>query len=321
MKKKIYNLGMIYTISINSSLDIMFVMENITLGEVNRSSYQCVNVGGKGNNVATVIRNMHCDDITPVSILAGFSGQYIEEYFKKNFRQYKVIYLEKGLTRFTANIQAQNETIINDNGPYISEEDFQRFLHLLDDVKDGDYVCISGSIPKCLGNNAYGRIMEYLKDRDVRICVDASGDNLLNTLSYHPFLTKPNLKELGDYFHVRIEARKDILKYMRLLKEKGVRNIICSLGKDGALMLCENDEIYYCNAPKGEVVSTLGAGDSLVGGFIYNYSLIQDCPSSLKYGVCCGSGTSFSEGYCTKEDVEELLKQTEVIRISQEEFL
>lgn len=277
------------------------------VGEVNRSRNDKITIGGKGNNVAIVLNNLG-EDVVPIAILAGFTGQKIEEYFKENFKAYRCLYVNNGFTRFAVNMKNEKETVVNGNGPIITKQDIDDLIGLLKECEDGSTLCISGSVPASLDEFTYSYIMEALKDKDIQIAIDSSKKLLLNTLQYRPLVIKPSLAELGEYFNVELDSKEDALPYMKKLQEAGARNVICSLGKDGAQLLSEDGNVYYMNAPVGKLVNSLGAGDSMMAGFLYEYTRSKDYEKALKMGIACGSASAFSSELATREEVEALLE-------------
>lgn len=308
---RLYNVIMIYTLTINPSVDlVMDLKAPLTFGVINRSGHEEYNIGGKGINVATVLNNLG-EDVTPVTILAGFTGREIESYLKENFKQYRALYLEEGFTRFTLNLRNETgETSVNGNGPLLTPEILDKVIEILkNEMQEGDFLCVSGSVPSSLGEHAYEKIMEALKDKKVDIAIDASKNLMLNTLKYHPVVIKPNLEELGEYFGVELKSKEEGIPYLHKMQEMGARNIICSLGGDGAMLLGENGQMYFSDAPKGKLVNSVGAGDSMVAGFLFEYARSHDYEKALKMGIACGSASAFSLRLATAEQIYDLLKQ------------
>ena len=284
----------------------MNLKEPLVIGKTNRSKSEEIYVGGKGNNVATVLKNLG-EDVCPVTVVAGFTGQKVADYLEENFKQSKAIFLKEGLTRFVLNIKAGKETGVNGNGPAISEDDFQRVLAYLKGLQDGDFLCISGSIPSSLADDSYARILDALSDKKIDIAVDASKALLLNTLKHHPFLIKPNLDELGAYFGVQLDTKEESIPYLFKLQQMGARNIICSMGGDGAEILTEDGHVYFLPAPEGELVNSVGAGDSMIAGFLAAYNRTHDYGKAFRNAVACGSATAFSPGLTDRETAERVL--------------
>lgn len=298
---------MIYTVTFNPALDYVIRMESLKLGTVNRSSAEAVYYGGKGINVSTVLKNIGVDSVA-LGFVAGFTGKEIEEGVKNMGVATDFIKLPEGMSRTNVKIKAEQETEINGQGPAISMEKVEKLFEKLDRLEKGDCLVLAGTIPASLPSDIYEQIMDRLKDKEIRIVVDATKDLLLNVLKYHPFLIKPNNHELGEMFGVVLKTDEEIVEYAKKLQERGARNVLISMAGDGAILLTETKEVYKMGVPKGTVVNSVGAGDSMVAGFVASYFKEHDYLKALKFGTATGSATAFSEGLATMDKVEELLK-------------
>lgn len=298
---------MIYTVTFNPALDYVIRMESLKLGTVNRSSAEAVYYGGKGINVSTVLKNIGVDSVA-LGFVAGFTGKEIEEGVKNMGVATDFIKLPEGMSRINVKIKAEQETEINGQGPAISMEKVEKLFEKLDRLEKGDCLVLAGTIPASLPSDIYEQIMDRLKDKEIRIVVDATKDLLLNVLKYHPFLIKPNNHELGEMFGVVLKTDEEIVEYAKKLQERGARNVLVSMAGDGAILLTETKEVYKMGVPKGTVVNSVGAGDSMVAGFVASYFKEHDYLKALKFGTATGSATAFSEGLATMDKVEELLK-------------
>lgn len=298
---------MIYTVTFNPALDYVIRMESLKLGTVNRSSAEAVYYGGKGINVSTVLKNIGVDSVA-LGFVAGFTGKEIEEGVKNMGVATDFIKLPEGMSRINVKIKAEQETEINGQGPAISMEKVEKLFEKLDRLEKGDCLVLAGTIPASLPSDIYEQIMDRLKDKEIRIVVDATKDLLLNVLKYHPFLIKPNNHELGEMFGVVLKTDEEIVEYAKKLQERGARNVLISMAGDGAILLTETKEVYKMGVPKGTVVNSVGAGDSMVAGFVASYFKEHDYLKALKFGTATGSATAFSEGLATVDKVEELLK-------------
>lgn len=225
------------------------------------------------------------------------------------------IKLEKGFSRINLKIKNEVETEINGKGPHISEDNLQLLYKKIEKLKDEDILVLCGSIPKSLSNTLYQDIISMVAKKNVKVIVDATSNLLLNTLKYNPFLIKPNIHELEEIFDTKIDCIDSTIFYATKLKDMGAENVLISMGKDGALLIDSKGKIYLSNAPKGDVINTVGSGDSMVAGFISGYLKTKDYKEALKLGASCGSATAFSSGIGEKKLIDILKNEIEIKEI------
>ena len=261
---------MIYTVTFNPSLDYIVRLDNFTAGEINRVNYEQVLAGGKGINVSIVLKNLGHDNAA-LGFVAGFTGEEIKRQLKEFGVTSDFVQLDEGFSRINVKAKAKTETEINGQGPDISEGKQAELFAQLDKLVEGDTLVLAGSIPKTLPDDIYQRIMARLDGKGIRIVVDAEKKLLLNVLQYHPFLIKPNNHELGDMFGVKLTTDEEIITYAKKLQEKGAQNVLISMAGDGAILLTAEGKSFKCPAPKGKLINSVGAGDSMVAGFITGY--------------------------------------------------
>lgn len=298
---------MIYTVTFNPSIDYIVDVKNFELGSVNRTSTELMFPGGKGINVSMVLSNLGFEN-TALGFLAGFTGKSVQKMLEVNGVNADFIEVEEGLTRINVKIRAQQESEINGMGPAIKESDIEKLYEKLDNIKDGDILVLAGSIPAVMPETMYSDIMEHLKDKDVKIVVDATKDLLLNVLKYKPFFIKPNNHELGEIFGVELNTRDEVVPYAKKMQEKGARNVLVSMAGEGAVLVAEDGQVYKSPCPEGKVKNSVGAGDSMVAGFIAGYLESGDYKKALNKGLVTGSASAFSDNLATKEEVEALEK-------------
>lgn len=299
---------MIYTVTFNPSLDYIVRLDSFTAGEINRVNYEQVLGGGKGINVSIVLGNLGHES-TALGFTAGFTGEEIKRQLDGFGIKHDFVQLPEGFTRINVKVKADKETEINGQGPDISEAKREELFEKLDTLAEGDTLVLAGSIPKTLPDDIYEKIMARLEGRGIRIIVDAEKKLLLNVLKYHPFLIKPNNHELGDMFGVKLTTDEEIITYAKKLQEKGAQNVLISMAGDGAILLTADGKHYKSPAPKGKLINSVGAGDSMVAGFITGYIESQgDFETAFHMGVATGSASAFSENLATRPEVEALLK-------------
>ena len=299
---------MINTITLNPSLDYIVKVDDFKVGHVNRNSKEDIYPGGKGINVSIVLKNLGVKN-RALGFTAGFTGEEIEKLVANHGVDNEFIRLEKGMSRINVKLKSKEESEINGMGPDISKNDIEKLYEKLEALKAGDFVVLAGSIPNTLPDDIYETIMKDFKDKEINFVVDATKDLLLNVLKYKPFLIKPNHHELGEMFNVKLNSKDEIITYAKKLQEIGARNVIISMAGDGAILIEENGEITISDTPKGTLVNSVGAGDSMVGGFLAGIAENKNIKEAFKIGVATGSASAFSEGLATRDKVEELLKQ------------
>ena len=299
---------MIYTITFNPALDYIVKMDEFNLGHVNRSNNEFVYAGGKGINVSIVLNNLGVKS-KALGFIAGFTGDEIERRVREFGCDTEFIKLKEGMSRINVKIKADVESEINGGGPDISSEALEELYKKLDTLTAGDILVLAGSIPKTMPTDVYERIMERLQEKDVKFIVDTTGESLLKVLKYNPFLIKPNHHELGELFGVKLNNKEEVIEYAKKLKDMGAQNVIISMAGDGAVLIDSNGGVTTSNVPKGVVKNSVGAGDSMVAGFIAGYLNSGKIEDGFKLGVATGSASAFSEGLATKDYVYELLEQ------------
>ena len=299
---------MIYTVTFNPALDYVVKVDHFTLGKINRTAEEHIFYGGKGLNVSAILANLGFET-TALGFVAGFTGDEIERGAKSLGFQSEFIHVEKGMSRINVKLKSEEETELNGMGPEITDQDVEELFGQLDRIEEGDVLVLSGSIPKTISDDIYERIMERLQNKGVRIVVDATKDLLMNVLKYKPFLIKPNNHELGEMFGVELHGDAQITEYARKLQEVGAGNVLVSMAGDGAILVTESGGFHKIGVPKGVVKNSVGAGDSMVAGFLAGYLETQDYEYALRLGTAAGSATAFSDGIAEKDFIMELLKQ------------
>ena len=300
---------MIYTVTFNPSLDYIVDVKDFKVGLVNRSAGEKILPGGKGINVSIVLGNLGFENIA-LGFRAGFTGDTLIKLLDDKGVKTDLVNVSDGMTRINVKLRSNEESEINGRGPHITDEKVEELYKKLDTMSDKDILVLAGSIPDTMSKSAYLDIMERLKDKDIKIVVDATNNLLMNVLPLKPFLIKPNNHELGEIFKVEIKSKDDVIKYGKILQDKGARNVLVSMAGDGAVLIAADGKIYQSKAPQGKVKNSVGAGDSMVAGFIAGYIENEDYEKAFKMGVCTGSASAFSENLATKEEVYELLKKS-----------
>ena len=297
---------MIYTVTFNPALDYIVKVDHLTLGMVNRTVQEDIYYGGKGINVSIVLNNLGLQS-TAIGFIAGYTGREISDGVAAMGVASDFIELREGISRINVKIKSQEESEINGQGPMIHDDELEMLYKKLDGIQDGDILVLAGSIPNTLPEDIYEKIMARLQEKDIKIVVDATKDLLLNVLKYHPFMIKPNNHELGEMFGVVLKTNDEIIHYAKELQKRGARNVLISMAGDGAILVDENGQTFISAPPKGTVKNSVGAGDSMVAGFIAGYLKSENYEDALKMGLATGSASAFSEGLATKEEVYQLL--------------
>lgn len=309
---------MIYTVTFNPSLDYIIGIDNFETGKVNRTQEEKILPGGKGINVSIVLKNLGIESI-PLGFMAGFTGLEIERKLLECEITGEFIPLKQGNSRINVKLQSfettsngvkkiSEETEINGKGPAIDDDELSSFYSKLDKLKEGDILVLAGGIPLVLPSTIYSDIMLRLKEKNIMVVVDATNDLLVNVLKYHPFLVKPNNHELGEIFGVELKKTDDVIKYARKLQEMGAVNVLVSMAGDGAVLIDEYGNAYTAKPPKGKVKNSVGAGDSMVAGFVYGYLTHKSYEEAFYYGIVTGSASAFSDNLATYDEVNKLLE-------------
>lgn len=299
---------MIYTVTFNPALDYVVFLDQLKLGDINRATRESIFYGGKGINVSTILNTLGMET-TALGFVAGFTGKAIEEGLAAQGMHTDFIHLPEGNSRINVKVKHGDETEINGQGPVITQEAIDALFEKLQAPGEDDILVLAGSIPNTLPEDIYERILAALSGKKIRTVVDATKDLLLNVLKYHPFLIKPNNHELGEMFDTVCETREDIEHYAGELQKMGARNVLISMAGDGAILITEDGETIQMGTPKGKVINSVGAGDSMVAGFVAGYLRTGSYKEALKNGTAAGSATAFSEGLASREMFEEMLAQ------------
>ncbi|OUN86015.1 1-phosphofructokinase [Gemmiger sp. An50] len=299
---------MIYTVTFNPALDYVVRMDALALGQVNRTASENVQLGGKGINVSWVLRELGHENVA-LGFVAGFTGKAIEDGLAAKGVATDFIHLPAGLTRINVKLKAGEETEINGKGPDISAEALEELFRKLDALGEGDVLVLAGSIPASMPSDVYESILARLEGKKVLCAVDATRDLLVNVLKYKPFLIKPNNHELGEIFGRVLTTDEEIRECAEKLQQQGARNVLVSMAGDGAMLLDENGGCHRLAAYKGKVKNSVGAGDSMVAGFLAGYLDTGDYAHALRVGSAAGSATAFSDVLATRFEIEALLNQ------------
>ena len=299
---------MIYTVTFNPSLDYIVSVEDFRPGLTNRTDSELLLPGGKGINVSIVLKNLGISSIA-LGFVAGFTGDEVVRRLTEMGVESGFIGIGEGFTRINLKLQSIDGTEINGQGPKISREKVQMLMEQLSRLEEGDVLFLSVSIPASMPDNTYQKIMERLDNRNVRIVVDATKDLLLNALPYHPFLIKPNNHELGEIFDVELGTRSEVISYAGKLKERGAQNVLVSMAGEGAVLVAADGKVYEAPAPEGVLINGVGAGDSMVAGFMAGYMEKEDYEYAFHMGLAAGSASAFSEYLATKEEILQVYDQ------------
>lgn len=299
---------MIYTVTFNPALDYAMRVENLEPGMTNRSSSEQILPGGKGLNVSTILTHLGIEN-TALGFIAGFTGKEIERMFNESGCNSDFIELEQGVSRINVKLKADEETEINATGPDIDAASLDKLMKQLDSLKEGDILVLAGSIPHSLPDSLYSDIMNRLSGKGIMFAVDATKDLLLNVLKYRPFLIKPNNHELGEIFDVKLNTREEVVPYAKKLIDMGAVNVLVSMAGEGAVLVTESGETLGLPAPKGKVKNSVGAGDSMVAGFIAGWCESGNSLHAFKMGIASGSASAFSDVLATKAEIEQVYNQ------------
>ena len=297
---------MIYTITLNPSLDYFVTVDHFEVGKTNRAVSEHILPGGKGLNVSVMLKNLGMDS-TALGFTAGFAGKEINHRMEAQGIHNGFIWLREGNSRINVKIKNMEGTEINGIGPDIPAEEMDKLFAKVCQLKNGDVLVLAGSIPASVPNHIYERLMAAVAGKGVEVIVDAAGSLLRQVLPYGPFLIKPNHHELGELFGVEIKERSEVIPYAKQLQVEGARNVLVSLAGKGAVLVAEDGRIFELDAPKGEVKNAVGAGDSMVAGFLIGWLEKKDYEFAFRMGVCAGSASAFSEDFAGRAQVEALI--------------
>lgn len=301
---------MIYTVTFNPSLDYIVSVNEFQMGMTNRTSEEIMLPGGKGLNVSTVLKNLGRESVA-LGFAAGFTGKEIQRMAEEQGLHCDFIPVEHGFSRINVKLKDFDGTEINGKGPEISEKEVRQLYEKLDLLKEGDVLVLAGSIPESLPDSIYSDILFQLSGRGILFVVDATKELLMNVLKFQPFLIKPNNHELGELFGVTLKTREDVVPYGKKLQEQGARNVLVSMAGEGAVLLSETGEIFSLPAPKGTLVNAVGAGDSMVAGFLAGWMERKEYEYAFRMGVSAGSASAFSKLLATREEVEAVYARLE----------
>ena len=300
-------------------MDYIVSVNDFQLGLTNRTDSELILPGGKGINVSIVLQNLGMESI-PLGFAGGFTGEEIRRLMKERKIEEQFVRVKKGISRINVKLRSlqvgengektvSEESEINGMGPEISGEELEIFYQQLDALQKGDILVLAGSIPTVLPSTIYRDIMKRLQKREVMIVVDATKNLLVNVLEYHPFLIKPNNHELGELLDVKLTTREEVIPYGKKLQKQGARNVLISMAGEGAVLVAEDGSVYEAPAPKGTLVNAVGAGDSMVAGFMAGYMEKQDYEYAFHMGIAAGSASAFSENLATREEIEAVYQQ------------
>ena len=299
---------MVYTVTFNPSLDYIVDVEDFRLGMTNRTCSEQMMAGGKGINVSIVLQNLGIEN-TALGFIAGFTGEEIRRQVAEMGIRAQFISIPEGISRINLKLRSIDGTEINGMGPSIGRAQLDALYEKLDTLTDKDTLVLAGSIPASMQSSIYCAIMERLYAKGVTFVVDATKQLLLNVLRYRPFLIKPNNHELGELFGVTLSTREAVIPYARKLQEQGARNVLISMAGQGAVLVAEDGSVHLTPAPKGTLVNAVGAGDSMVAGFLAGWQERHDYGHAFRMGVAAGSASAFSRYLATREEVERVFAQ------------
>lgn len=304
---------MIYTITFNPAIDYILEVDDFNLGRVNRSKNCYKYPGGKGINISRVLNNLQKNNCA-LGFIGGFTGKYLDDYLRDEGINTDFITVE-GDTRINVKLKTGIETEVNAQGPNITDMDLKKLYKKIDRLESTDFLVLAGNVQKTLSRDIYSRIQERCIKKNIKVVVDTTGEALVSTLEYKPFLIKPNHHELSQIFDVEIRGREEAIIYSKKLLELGAENIIVSMGGEGAVLVSK-EGVYHGEAPKGLVKNSVGAGDSLIAGFLANYSNSEDIVEAFRWGIAAGSATAFALDLCSKEEVKNLVTKINIEKIN-----
>ena len=304
---------MVYTVTFNPSLDYIVSVKDFRPGMTNRTSSELMLAGGKGINVSIVLGNLGIKS-TALGFIAGFTGDEIVRRLHNSGINSEFIKINDGISRINIKLKSIDGTEINGQGPHIDSSHIEQLMNRLRRLESGDILVLAGSIPAGISDNIYKDIMDMLKDKGVQIVVDATSRLLTNVLEYKPFFIKPNQHELGDIFNVTLNTQEEVIPYALELKKMGAVNVCVSMGGKGAILVADDGNVYKAKAPDGILKNSVGAGDSLVAGFLSGWIEKKDYEYAFRKGVATGSASAFSERLATNGEVNSLIGKVTIIR-------
>lgn len=299
---------MIYTVTFNPSLDYIVSVPGFEMGRTNRTVYEQMLAGGKGINVTTVLSNLGVDS-TALGFVAGFTGDELIRRMESMGLKNDFIRIDNGFSRINVKLRDHDGTEINGMGPVIGQKGLDALMEKLLQLKEGDTLVLAGSIPESMPGTIYSDILKRLEGRGIRFVVDATKDLLLNVLQYRPFLIKPNHHELEEIFGAELRSRESVVPYAAALQERGAVNVLVSMAGEGAVLLDEEGVVHMLPAPEGKLINAVGAGDSMVAGFLTGWEEQHSYDHAFRMGVVAGSASAYSEYLATREEVEELYRR------------
>lgn len=303
---------MIYTVTLNPSIDYIVHVDKFREGSLNRSTKDYINIGGKGIMVSKLLKNIGIDN-TALGFLGGFTGNHIKEWFRENNFSENFIEVQEN-TRINVKLKSGEESEINGRGPFISNYEKEKFIKSIGEIKKGDTIIVSGSNAPGLDESIFFEIIKECRKKDADFVIDTTGKALLDSIKKAPLLIKPNIDEFGDLFGKKFNNKKELLPYAKECLDIGAKNVIVSLGKDGAIFF-DKEACYYAQRIDGELVNSVGAGDSMIAGFVASIKGGKSSLESFKYSVACGTATAFSQDIASEEKIEEILKKVKIEKI------
>lgn len=296
---------MIYTLTLNPSIDYVVALDQMELGTINRNREEDIVFGGKGINVSSMLNHLQ-QETTALGFIAGFTGEALKKGIENVGIQTDFIVIPNGFTRINVKIHAHEESEINGQGPEIQKVYIEQLFDKIKNLKDGDFLVLSGNLPRMIPKNIYAMIMDFIKNKEIKVIVDAFGEPLMHTLQHHPFLVKPNHKELQELYQLKDTNIDTLIQGAYQLQQDGARNVLISMAEQGAILVTENQEVLRMQSPSGKVVNSVGAGDSMVAGFLYGWLQNYSYKEALQWGIACGSASAFTKGIASKEEVEKI---------------
>ena len=299
---------MIYTVTFNPAIDYIAEVNNLKMDEINRATSEKILAGGKGINVSVVLKNLGVESIA-LGVIAGFTGQEIKRKVEEFGIKTDFVYIPEKFSRINVKLQSNIagvksvETAINGEGPKITEKEIAELMEKLEKLEKEDYLVLAGSVSRNMKDDIYEKICTKVKQKGAKIVADATGKLLVNVLKHNPFLIKPNKEELEEIFEDEIKTNEEIILYAKKLQEMGAENVLISMDQDGAILITKDKKVLHSKAPKGKLVNSVGAGDSMVAGFLTGFITYDDYEKAFKMGIAAGSASAFSENLATKEEI------------------